>query len=675
MPHSNLTDILTLLALSVVMVAALRKLNLPPILGYLCVGVLVGPNALGWLEDSATTHLLGEIGVVFLLFTLGLEFSIPQLLALRKPLLGLGGAQVLGAALSGGLIAWASGISAPAALVMGGALAMSSTAIVVKQLTEQLELQSLQGRLALGILLFQDLAAVPFLVMIPILAGESHTLGLALSMAFGKGVVACVSLLALGRWLLRPLFHQIAASRSAELFTLTVLLVSLAAAWVTYLLGLSLALGAFLAGMMLSETEYRHQIESDIRPFRDVLLGLFFIIVGMQLAWPMLPTIWPWVLLLTLGLVLGKGLFIALLTRLAGYDRATALRTGAVLAQGGEFGFALLALALQQGLVNDAQSQPILASIIVSMALAPLIIRHNSLLSKALFATQPGGAARQAREIASATRTFQGHVIICGFGRIGQNMARFLRDEGFTYVALDLEPGRIKAAWEAGEWVFYGDATHRDILQAAGMTQARALIITFADPRSALRILRHARSLRKDLPILVRTRDDTNLDQLLEEGATEVVPETLESSLMLAVQLLLLLEVPIGRVVRRMRQVRGDRYQMLRMFFRRSEAERRPEMGRDHERLRSVFLPSEAFAVDKPLGELRLTELGVSITAVRRAGIRGDEPLADLRLAAGDILVLGGTPEQLARAEERLLKGWPRSRDTPDRVSPTQSSK
>jgi CPA2 family monovalent cation:H+ antiporter-2 len=658
MPHSGLADILTLLALSVVAVAALRKLNLPPILGYLVVGVVVGPDALGWLEDSETTRFLGEIGVVFLLFTLGLEFSIPQFLVLRKPLLGLGGAQVLGGALSGGAIAWASGIPAPAAWVMGGALAMSSTAIVVKQLTEQLELQSLQGRLALGILLFQDLAAVPFLVMIPILADDNQALGLALFIAFCKGVAACAGLLALGRWLLRPLFHQIAASRSAELFTLSVLLVSLAAAWITHRLGLSLALGAFLAGLMLSETEYRHQIESDIRPFRDVLLGLFFIIVGMQLAWPLLPALWPWVVLLTLGLVLGKGIFIALLTWFAGYDRAVALRTGAVLAQGGEFGFALLALALHRGLLTEAQSQPILASIIVSMVLAPLIIRYNGALPKAVFATSPGGPAQRAREIASATRAFRDHVIICGFGRIGQNMARFLRDEGFAYVALDLEPARIKQAWEAGEWVFYGDATHRDILEAAGLAQARALIISFADPpRGALRILRNARLLRDDLPILVRTRDDANLDQLLEAGATEVVPETLEASLMLAVQLLLLLEVPVGKVVRRMRRVRGDRYQMLRVFFRRSEAERRPEAARDHERLRSVFLPPAAFAVNKPLGELCLEQIGVSITAVRRTGIRGDEPAADLRLAAGDILVLGGTPEQLAQAEERLLRG------------------
>ncbi|NJN45550.1 MAG: potassium transporter KefB, partial [Candidatus Competibacteraceae bacterium] len=610
MSHSGLHEILTLLALSVLIVAALRRVNLPPILGYLFVGVIVGPQALGWLEDSETTRFLGEIGVVLLLFTLGLEFSIAQFLVMRKTLLGLGGAQVVGGTLAGGLIAWASGVPGPAALIMGGALAMSSTAIVVKQLTEQLELQSSHGRLALGILLFQDLAAVPFLVMIPILAsGNPQAIGLPLLIALLKGMAAFAVMLALGRWLLRPLFHQVAASRSAELFTLLVLLVSLTAASVTYGLGLSLALGAFIAGMMLSETEYRHQIETDIRPFRDVLLGLFFIVVGMQLDVTLLPSIGLWVVLLTFGLIVGKGLYIVLLTRVAGYDPTVALRTGTVLAQGGEFGFALLALGLHQGLFDATQSQPILASIIVSMTLAPLLIRYNEPLARTLFTNVKGGPAHRAQEIAGAARPFSKHVIICGFGRIGQNMARFLRDEGFGYVALDLEPARIKEAWEAGEWVFYGDATHQDILAAAGLNQARALIISFDDTRSALKILRNARALRDDLPVLVRTRDDTHLEQLLEAGATEVVPDTLEASLMMGVQLLLLLEVPVGKVVRRMRRVRSNRYQMLRTFFRRTEGERHREAARDHERLRSIYLPADAFAVGVTLDALQLEAL------------------------------------------------------------------
>lgn len=659
MESSNLHDILALLGSAVVIVAVFRRLQLPPILGYLFIGVIAGPHALGWFRDSTVTHSLGEIGVVFLLFTLGLEFSIPQFLAMRRTLLGLGGAQVLIGAVTGGGIAWLLGVSWQGAIIVGGALAMSSTAMVVRQLTDQLELQALHGRLALGILLFQDLAAVPFLVIIPILAHGEHGLVAApLLMALAKGVLTFGVMLALGRWLLRPLFREVAAARSAELFTLTVLLVSLAAAWITSLMGLSLELGAFLAGMMLGETEFRHQIAADIRPFQDVLLGLFFITVGMQLDPRLLPGLWPWIGLIVLGLVLGKGPLIMLLTRLGGYDNEVALRAGMTLANGGEFGFALLALALNNGLLSRADSQPILAAIVISMALAPLLVRYNGPLAGLLFArSRLGGANRRVRDIAEALREAADHVIICGFGRIGQNMAGFLRAEGFDYVALDLEPARIKDAWEAGEPVFFGDATHYKVLEAVGLPRARALIISFNDESSALKILQIVRSQRPELPVLVRSRDDSSLEKFLDAGATEVVPETLEASLMLAIQLLLLLEVPLGQVMERVRTVRNSRYQLLRVFFRRTEAEKQRAAGRDHERLTSVYLPPGAYAIGSRLGDLRLEQDGVVVTAVRSGEQRYDAPGPEQVLQSGDVVVLGGAPEQLAQAEERLLLG------------------
>jgi CPA2 family monovalent cation:H+ antiporter-2 len=660
MENTALTSILILLAISVGVVATLRHLQMPPILGYLCIGISAGSYALGWLEGNAeVTRFLGEIGLVFLLFTIGLDFSIPQFLAMKETLLGLGGMQMLVGTLSGGALAWFLGIPWQAALIVGGALAMSSTAIAVKQLNDQFELHAPHGRLALGILLFQDLAAVPLLVMIPILAGKAHeAVGLPLLYALAKGITALTVMLGLGRWVLRPLFHEVAAARSPELFTLTVLLVSLTAAWLTSLLGLSLALGAFVAGMMLSETEYRHQIETDIRPFRDVLLGLFFITVGLQLNLASLLPLWPWIMLLVLGLVVGKGLVVALLTRLSGYDNEVACRTGTVLAQGSEFGLALLTLTLLTGLLSFEASQPILAAVVISMLLAPLLIRYNGPLAKALFAKL--SLARPlppAQRIAAATQGFHDHVIICGFGRVGQNMARFLSEEGFDYVALDLEPARIRQVWEAGEQVFYGDATHPEILEAAGLQQAKALVISFGDDRSALKILHNVRVQRDDLLILVRSRDDASLEQLLEAGATEVVPETLEASLMLAFQLLILLEVPMTRVAQRMQAIRHDHYQMLRVFFRRADAERSRHAERHHERLRNVYLLAGAAAVGSRLGELGLENDGVLIVAVRRGGIRGNDPSPDMMLQAGDVLVLGGTPEQLARAEERLLVG------------------
>ncbi len=655
MEHHALDSILILLAISVVAVALFRRLQLPPILGYLSVGVLAGPHAMGWLTETGATHFLGEIGVVFLLFTIGLEFSIPQFLAMRRTLLGLGGMQVLVGTLSGGLIAWAIGIPWQAALIVGGALSMSSTAIVIKQLTDQLELQATHGRLALGILLFQDLAAVPFLVMIPILAGGEQDLALPLLLALLKGVLALGVMLALGHFALRPLFHEVARARSAELFTLTVLLVSLAAAWITALLGLSLALGAFLAGMMLSETEYRHQVETDIRPFRDVLLGLFFITVGMQLDLRVLPSLWPWIALLVLGLVLGKGPLIVLLTRVAGYDWTAALRTGTVLAHGGEFGFALLALALSTGLLDAQGSQPILAAVVITMVLAPILVRHNGPLAARLFhRPKPDSPRQRAREIAAALPETREHVIICGFGRAGQNMASFLRDETIPYVALDMDPGQVKTAWEAGERVYFGDASHREILEAAGLHRARALVISFDHLGAALKILHTLRDSGHALPVLVRTRDGANLGVLLDAGATEVVPETLEASLMLGIQLLHMLGVPMRQIIHRMRAVRGDRYQLLQVFFQTADQEPEPA---EEEHSTTIILPVGAYAVGRRLEELELDRLGVLITALHSQRGGPEAPAPDRVLAAGDVLALHGAGSSLQQAEARLLGG------------------
>ncbi|MGH8502721.1 MAG: cation:proton antiporter, partial [Gammaproteobacteria bacterium] len=383
MANAVLQDAIMLLALSVLAVALLRRFHLPPIVGYLSVGVVAGPPVLGWLQESAATRSLGEIGVIFLLFTLGLELPLNQLKNMRGALLGLGGAQVLIGTLSGTAIAWALGIPVEGALIMGGALAMSSTAIATRQLMDQLELQQRHGQLALAVLLFQDFAAVPFIVVIPILATDGP-LAAPLLLALVQAVAAFAIMLTLGRWGLRPLLREIAASRAAELFTLTTLLIALTAAWITHLLGLSLALGAFLAGMLLAETEFRHQIDSDIRPFRDVLLGLFFVTVGMQLDLARLAPAWGWVLLLLAGIVLGKGVLIALLTRMAGYGPEVAARTGMVLAQGGEFGIALVTLAVGAGLVSAGDTQPVLAALILSMALAPVVVRHNARLARLL---------------------------------------------------------------------------------------------------------------------------------------------------------------------------------------------------------------------------------------------------------------------------------------------------
>ncbi len=412
---------------------------------------------------------------------------------------------------------------------------MSSTAVVIKQLREQLELNSRHGRLSVGILLFQDIAVVPFLIIIPALAG-SGSIPVEVSFSLAKGLVVLLAMLAFGHWLLRPLFQAIVSFHSAELFTLTVLLVALSAAWLTHLFGLSLELGAFLAGMMLGETAFRHQIDADIRPFRDVLLGLFFITVGMLLDIHTLPHIIHWVLLIVLAMMVSKTLLIMGLSMRAGAEKGVAVRTGVVLSQGGEFGFALIALALKDQLLSPSAAQMVLAAIVISMALTPVLIRYNGWFAKHLFAKHYGGGRVEVmHQIEAGAQRLDQHVLICGYGRIGQNISKFVERAGFKYIALDLDPIRVQEASAAGQRVFYGDSTHLDLLAAAGLQRARVLVISFDDTPATMKILEQVRKLYPELPILVRTADDGDLERLQGAGATEVIPETFEATLMMVV--------------------------------------------------------------------------------------------------------------------------------------------
>jgi len=652
-------DIVILLAVAVLVVALFRRLNLPPILGYLFVGVLVGFPGLPWLSMSSDTHLLAEFGVVFLMFTIGLEFSLPKLLTMRSTVLGLGGAQVTITTVVAGVLAWWLGMTPQGAFVVGGIIAMSSTAIVIKQLTDQGELNSRHGRLSIGILLFQDLAVIVFLVIIPTLASQAEgSLLVPLAWALLKGTLVIFLLWAIGHWLQRPLLRYIAARHSSELFMLTVLLLTLSAAWITQQAGLSMALGAFLAGMVIGETEFRHQVEADIRPFQDVLLGLFFITVGMRLDLAVLPAIWYWALLLLVAIVIFKTVLITVLGRLAGAEQGVALRAGLSLAQGGEFGFVLLSLALGYELIGGQASQIVLAAVLLSMALSPLLIRYNGVLAGHLFKLSQRQTHAQTQDtIGSNARDMGQHIIICGYGRVGQNIARFLEQEGFEFVALDLDPLRVREAQEAGDRVHYGDSTRHEILEAAGLSRARAVVVTYHAVPVTLKVLAHIRRLRPDMPVLVRTRDDSDLERLLDAGATEVIPETLEASLMLASQLLLILGIPVTRVVRRVREVRSDRYRLLRGVFYGEEHFSLDQPESQSGRLHSVVLHAGAYAIGRTLEQLGLEKIGVVVKAVRRSGIRGPEPEPYTQLREDDVLILYGTVRALETAEAILLRG------------------
>ena len=657
----GLHSVLILLAASVVIVAVFRRLALPPIIGYLVVGMAIGPSALGLLQETEGTHLLAEFGVVFLLFTIGLEFSFPQLHAMRWAVGVLGASQVLVCLALFGLVAWWLTGSAAIGVVLGGALALSSTAIVTKQLTEQLEIHTRHGRRAVGVLLFQDLAVVPLLIAIPILAGNSNqSLGAELGISLLKGIAVFAAMVWIGRKALRPIFHEVAQARSNELFTLTVLLIAIAAAWATYLAGLSLALGAFLAGIMLGETEYRHQIDADIRPFRDVLLGFFFITVGMVIDLPVLLSGLHWVVLIAAGMMAVKLSLVYAIARSVDPPK-DAGRTALILANGGEFGFALIALAISADLMSAQNSQLVLAAIVVSMVAAPLLIRHNERLVERILGSPRSAvdSARAESDVSRVAEPLADHVILCGYGRTGQNIGRFLDAEGFAYIALDLDPQRVQEARSAGEPVSYGDAERREILHAAGLDRARMVVLSFDSPATSLKVLEHTRAERPDVPVLARTRDDRWIDRFEAAGATAVVPEVLEASLMLTSHVLVLLGVPTARVFRKVREVRGDRYRLLKSYFHGAERMDMEKAGRFREQLHAVTLTGMASAIGQRLADIHLEAIGVTVTAVRRGGIRGPQPEPETLLRDGDVLVLYGAPEALEHAEHMLLGGEP----------------
>ncbi|HWJ95330.1 MAG TPA: monovalent cation:proton antiporter-2 (CPA2) family protein, partial [Telluria sp.] len=638
-----------------------RMLHLPPMLGYLAVGVLIGPHAMGVAENGPLTHAFAEFGVVFLMFSIGLEFSLAQLKAMRRIVFGLGLAQVVLTIAGGVLAGWLAQRFLPpwlhlgwqGAFALGGALAMSSTAIVVKLLTERLELESEHGRRIIGILLFQDLAVVPLLILIPSLAKDPEDLAMTLAWASVKAAAVLVLLLFLGQRLMRKWFTVVVKRRSQELFMLNLLLVTLGAAWITERAGLSMALGAFVAGMLISETQYKHQVEEDIKPFRDVLLGLFFITIGMLLNVPLVLQNWWLVLFLLVVPVMLKFALIAALAKAFGSSDGVAMRTGLALAQAGEFGFVLLNLASNAKLIDPFLMQLVLASMVLSMLVAPFVIANSDKLVMKMASNEWMLQSLQLTQLASRTMATQKHVIIAGFGRSGQSLATLLTEEKLPWYALDLDPERVQEAQAAGSSVSYGDAARREALIAAGINRASALVITFSDTRLSLKVLGLVHELAPELPVIVRSHDDTDLETLKKAGATEVVPEALESSLMLASHALVVMGVPLRRVVHRVQAARDERYASLRGYFHGvSDAVDDPEHS--YVRLHSVTLREDAAAVGRRLADFDLEDMGAEVTTIRRGNERM-EAKAETELRAGDVVVLRGSADAVTRAEGRLL--------------------
>lgn len=651
MDFTFFNQLMLILALSAVTIAFFKRFQLPESLGYLFVGIILGPTTSGLIQQDFDIALLAEIGVVFLLFTLGLEFSMKTIMAMKKEVFGLGGLQVLltGAGIFGILMAFDFALLT--SLVCASALALSSTAIVSKELTQSNEIRSRQGQLAIGVLLFQDIAAVIFLIMIPALIGGSDSIASSLGFAFAEGVVFVVIMLAIGKWVLPIIFHEVARARSEELFVLMALVIALMAAWLSHAMDLSMALGGFVAGMMMGESHYKHQVEADIKPFRDVLLGLFFVSVGLMLDMNVLADFWKEILLGTVALIVFKFLVIYTLARTFSETKNVSLRTSLSLAQGGEFCFALVALASQYGESGGDLTSIVLAVTILSMIIAPLLIRNSNAIVKLVKFDKSEQSIHRVKEeeIRKQTAHIHHHTLICGYGRVGQTIARFLTQENKAFVAIDDDPIHVHEAGLAGDPVFFGDCRKLELLMAVGLERASQVVICIDRPENALKILAAVRQQSPQIPVLVRTRDDSQSDEIKKAGATVVIPEVLESSLVIVKHALLMLGMNPAHVRQRVHEARTKGYEILNGFY--------PGLSdylleNDKKTYRhAVTLSKNCKASQKTIESLDFKGTDVSIVEVRRDNMVL-QPQLGMILQAGDIVVLTGSNSDISHIEK-----------------------
>ena len=653
---SGYFEILAILTCAVFVVWLFRRINLPAILAYLVAGMVVGQYGLDIAHDQVDYDHFAELGIVFLLFTLGLEFSLPRLMAMRHLVVSVGSLQVGITLFVFMLVGLLFGLSFSAAFVVGGILALSSTAIVIRQLSESGAMNRKSGQLSVAILLFQDVAVVPLLIIIPMLAMDSQSsMVWALILAMVKGVVVVALLLLIGKWLLPKVFNIIAQVRTDELFVLTTLLVTLLAAAFTQWFGLSMALGAFLAGMMLGESEYKHQLEADIRPYRDILLGLFFITVGMKLDVGLLVSS-PFSLIgLMISFMLVKVLVIKTLAIKAGESGKDAWASGLMLAQMGEFGFVLIALASQSQVLPLNVASMLLGAGVLSMAITPFMI--NNARSWALFLSQEKSADTLELSHLDENIVQENHVIICGFGRVGQTVSRFLKQDEIDFIAIDIDPLRTQKAREAGEKVLFGSSRQTEVLNAAYLSKAKLVVIAFGDDKQSIEVIQKVRSMNSDVPILVRTRNDDQLDELQAAGANEVVPESLEGSLMLVSQVLSLSGVPFSRIMRRVQKERKNHYNHLHGFFQGEQTDMSPAAIDRIEFAHAILISNNSYARGKSLALLALEQRRVYVVALHRDGRETELPGEETILQDQDTLVVRGKPRRVERVERYLQEG------------------
>ncbi|HKO44410.1 MAG TPA: cation:proton antiporter [Pyrinomonadaceae bacterium] len=658
MPPPLLRDLLLLLLASVPIVFIFRRLRLPSIVGFMITGVLIGPHAFALIRDVHAIEVLAEIGVALLLFTIGLEFSMRRLLDMKRLVLLGGGLQVIATVLLVMGIAYLLGRPFNQAIFFGFLIALSSTAIVLKTYIDRAEIDAPHGRTGVGILLFQDLSIVPMMLMVPILSGTGGVSVGKISITLGIALATIAAIIFTARTVVPGLLYQIVRLRSPELFIISVVLLSLGTSWLTSQVGLSLALGAFIAGLVLSESDYSHQIVADILPFRDVFNSIFFMSIGMLLSVTALYadvfTVLAWVVALTIG----KTVIVFAVVRLLGYSLRISTMTAFGLAQVGEFSFILAKTGVEQNILGESDYQRFLAASILSMIATPFLIKVAPRIGYALQSVfSPDSVLeRSVTGFDPAATDLRDHVIIIGYGLNGRNLAKVLRRTGIPYVVLELNAEAVREGNQQGEPIVYGDATRKEVLNHVHLGQARVLVLAISDPAASRHTVSLARQMNPEIHIIVRTRYMSEITDLRMLGADEVIPEEFETSIEIFSRVLR--ELGIGRhaIQHQVEEIRREGYEMLR-----TPSLPVIDLGKIAEALsaastETVQVEPGAPAAGKSIAQLRWrTVTGVSIIAIIKDGESDINPGPETVINEGDIVVLIGTPEKVDQAIERFL--------------------
>jgi CPA2 family monovalent cation:H+ antiporter-2 len=659
MPHTPpLFEDLLLILLAAVPVAFLcLKLRMPILVGLMLTGIMIGPYGLGLIKEIEAIEILAEIGVVLLLFTIGLEFSLRRLREMQRLVFVGGGLQVLLTILAAVALETLVGQPINKAIFFGFLFALSSTAIVLKSYVERAEIDAPHGRAGVGILIFQDLSIVLMMMLIPLLGGRQATSLYAVVWTLGTAFLALGGIIAASWFIVPQLLKQVVKMRSPEVFVISVVLICLGTSWLTSQFGLSLALGAFIAGVIIADSEYSHQVVADILPFRDVFNSLFFISIGMLLSVSALMENLATVLILAALLIVGKALIILGVVKFLGYSLRVSTMTALGLAQVGEFSFVLAKAGRAEGLMPDADYQSFLAASIISMIATPFLIAVAPKIGyflQSLTGNQPVGDVTETGG-ESEIYKLRDHVIVVGYGLNGRNLSRVLRAVGLPYIVLEVNSETVRRAKSEGEQMIFGDGTRREVLHHIGVERASVLVVAISDPAAGRRIVGQARQMNPKLHLIVRTRYVSEIAELLEIGANEVIPEEFETSIEIFSRVLHRYGVARNIIERQIGEIRRQGYEMLRssslpMIHLSQFAD-----ALDGTATETIFLTNESPALGKTLAEVNLrNQTGVTIVAAVRAGATEINPGADFKLQTEDILVLLGATEKIDAARKIL---------------------